>query len=482
MTLAALPRVPSLGELAAKGLRPAAERLKRKTWLATARPEQLTPTGVAWMIWFILAGRGWGKTRTGAEHVAEFVRANPGCEVGVIGRTDTEARRLLLNGPSGLLSVFEPDEIARMKQAPGDTFLVHSNGSTIYVCGAGQPDALRGLNLWLCWCDEIAQWRYQRYIWDEVLEQAVRVGPHPHFVVTTTPKPTKLIRELLGDADARVVRGSTFDNEANLAPGFLRRMKRKYQDAAGNWTRAGRQELNAEVLDDVPGALVARATLDNSRVPGKFDDDGRLIYAPGVKLEGQFREAAVSMDPADGVEDGDEQALALIGLGYDHELYIEHTWGGRLNPTDYLSMAITLASENGATLVVEKNHGGKYLVLALEQKMKEMGVVVPMRVVTASDGKRTRAEPIVPLFERRKLHFVGDHPEVEDQLCSWIGAAGERSPDRMDAVVWGVSHFLRHALAASDDEGGDDGAYDYGHRSADEWARDHDDDGSYGYG
>lgn len=494
MTLAALPRVPSLGELAAQSLRPAADGARRCSWLSSARPEQLTPTGLDWTLWFILAGRGWGKTRTGSEHVAEFARANPGCEIGVIGRTDAEARRLLLRGPSGLLSVLEPSELdARFGQgkgyidSPGDSRIVLANGSTIYVVGANSPDALRGLNLWMVWCDELASWRYQRYIWDEVLEPAVRIGPHPHFIVTTTPRPTALIRELLKDAEARVVRGSTFDNAANLAESFLRRMRRKYQDANGNWTRAGRQELNAEVLDDVPGALTTRDTLEKSRVEPTFRDDQPDIVYPrhldaGVKLESLYREAVVALDPADGVEEGDEQALALVGLGFDHELYIEHTWGGRLSPTEYLKMAVQLAHEQQATIVVEKNHGGRYLIATLDQVMKDLGLTVPVRIVSASDGKRTRAEPIVPLFERNKLHFVGQHPEVEDQLTSWIGAAGEKSPDRMDAVVWGVSHFLRHTLAATDTDG-EDGAYDYaqpGRRDA--WSDDYDDDGTYGYG
>lgn len=480
MNLTALPRVPTVGELAAKLLRPPAMSRLRISWLGTARPEQLTPTGIAWSIWFILAGRGWGKTRTGAEHVAEFIREHPGCEVGIIGRTDAEARRLLLNGPSGLLKALDPSEVARCVQAPGDTFLEHVNGSKVYIAGAGQPDALRGLNLWMAWCDELASWRYQRYIWDEVLEPAVRVGPHPHFLVTTTPKPTSLIRELLKDADARVVRGSTFDNASNLSPKFLRRMRRKYQDEHGNWTRAGRQELNAEVLDDVPGALTTRDVLQASRVQPVFTDDGKL-YIAGAKLEGLYREAVVGLDPADGVEEGDEQALAVVGLGWNHELYAEHTWGGRLAPTDYLRMAVELAVEHQATIVVEKNHGGRYLIATLEQVMKELGVVVPVRIVTASDGKRTRAEPIVPLFERNKLHLVGEHPEVEDQLTSWIGAAGERSPDRMDALVWAVSHFLRHTLDVSDTDT-DDGAYDYPQRGMDDWSRDDDGDGSFDYG
>lgn len=470
------PKPDLLLELTAKALRPQPDPPRRLAWLSTARENQLPPPGLDWFIWFILAGRGFGKTRSGAEHVADFARENPGSEIGVIGRTDAEARRLLLNGPSGLLAVLEPWEVKRCVQAPGDTILEHVNGTTIYVTGANSPDSLRGLNLWMAWADELAAWRYQQVIWDEVLEPAVRIGPHPHIMVTTTPKPTKLIRTLLKDAMARVVRGSTFENAANLAPAFLRRMKAKYDG-----TRAGRQELYAEVLDDVPGALVTRQVLDDSRVEPTFDDDGTLMVPPGVKLNGLYREAVVALDPADGTDEGDEQAIALVGLGWDHDLYIEHTDGMKASVTDYLGTAVDLAVEHQATIVVEKNHGGKYLIATLDQVMKEKGVVVPVIVVNASDNKRTRAEPVVPLFTRRKLHFVGSHPEVEDQLCSWIGAAGEKSPDRMDAVVWGVSHFLRHTLAPVNPEDGD-GAYSYAQAAGkDDWTEDYDDDGTYSY-
>ena len=494
--LATVNAVPDEWALAAAALRPAPTPRKRLEWLKVARAKQLPPEGTDWLLWFILAGRGFGKTRSGAEHTVQFARENPGAEIGVIGRTDAEARRILLRGPSGLLSVLEPHELDRTKgagkgyvEAPGDSKIWLANGATIYVTGANSPDALRGLNLWMVWADELAAWRYQQTIWDEVLEPAVRIGPHPHFLVTTTPRPTKLIRTLLNDEDARVVRGSTFENAANLAASFIRRMKRKYDvDPATGLarTRAGRQEINAEVLDDVPGALVTRAELDDSRVTPTLDDDGEPtleVVAPSAKLNGLFREAVVALDPSDGVEEGDEQAIALVGLGWDHELYIEHTDAFMPSVTEYLRIAVELAHENGATIVVEKNHGGKYLVATLEQVMKDVGVIVPFRVVTASEGKRVRAEPIVPLFTRNKLHFVGTHPEVEDQLCSWVGAAGEKSPDRMDAVVWGVTHFLRHTLEPPT-AGDEQGTYEYAQKPGKaEWADefDGDDDGVYGY-
>ena len=479
--------IPSALSRAAAKLRPAGPGARRRAWLASARPQQLPPPGSDWSVWFILAGRGFGKTRLGAEHTAQFARDNPGAEIGVIGRTDAEARRILLRGPSGLLSVLEPSELDPKVGAgkgyidsPGDSRIVLANGTTIYVVGANSPDALRGLNLWMAWCDELAAWRYQQLIWDEVLDPAVRIGPHPHTLVTTTPRPTKLVRTLLKDVGTRLVRGSTFDNVANLSGKFLDRMRRKYDvDENGRArTRAGRQEINAEVLEDVPGALLTQAVLDLHRTTPILADDGSVVI-PGAKLDGRYREAVVALDPSDGVEEGDEQALALIGLGWDHDLYVEQVEGMRVSPTEYLGAAVDLAVEHGATLVVEKNHGGRYLLATLAQVMKDRGVIVPTRVVNASDGKRTRAEPMVPLFETGRAHMVGVHAEVEDQLTSWIGAAGEKSPDRMDAVVWGMSTFLGHRLAPPADDDGD-GGYSFV-QGSDDWADDYG-SGAYSYG
>lgn len=476
--------------LAADKLRTPPPGLKRQSWLQSARTSQLPPAGDDWDVWFILAGRGWGKTRTGAEHVVQFCRENPGAEVAVIGRTDAEARRLLLNGPSGILAALEPGEVVQKRESPGDTLLVLANGAKIYVVGANSPDALRGLNLWMAWCDELASWRYQQVLWDEVLDPAVRIGPHPHILVTTTPKPTKLVRFLIRDEATRVIRGSTFDNAANLAAKFLRRMRRKYDvdDSGRARTRAGRQEINAEVLDDVVGALTTSAVLDASRVEWAWDDElGILVPPAGVKLEGLYRETVVALDPSDGLEDGDEMAWSVVGLGYDHELYVEETGGMRASVTDYLRHGVEKALEYEATIVVEINHGGKYLVATLEQVMKDMGVVVPVRVIRASDGKRTRAEPIIPLFERNRLHLVGNHvgegedEGVEEQLTSWTGKKGEKSPDRLDALVWAVTHFLRHsALSARSDTSDDDGAYSYA-QGPDDWAADVDEE-TYTYG
>jgi phage terminase large subunit-like protein len=314
-SLEALTQVPSVLRLTGAKLRPKPPGEKRERWLKTARAEQLPPDGVWWDVWFILAGRGWGKTRTGAEHVVNFGREKPR-QIAVIGRTDNEARRILLNGPSGIRAALEADDLAYKNgkpwivETPGDVQVHFANGTVLYVAGASSPDALRGLNLDMAWCDELAAWRYQQMVWDEILNPAVRVGDHPHILVTTTPKPTKLIRTLLKDAATVVVRGSTYDNIKHLAPGFIRRMRAKYEG-----TRAGRQELHAEILDDVPGALVTRAQLDAGRVEGI--PRGAVQDWFDVEPERGLRELVLALDPSDGTEDGDEagHGPCRVGLG-----------------------------------------------------------------------------------------------------------------------------------------------------------------------
>lgn len=409
---------------------------KRAAWIASSRPEQHAPFHLdGWFVWLALAGRGWGKTRTAAEHVAQWAREHAGAQIAMIGRTDNEARRVLLNGPSGLKSVLEDGEVRRISEVAGNTQVHFVNGSVVYVVGASSPDSLRGLNLDLAVCDELASWKSQNVIWSEVLMPAVRRGPRPHIVVTTTPKPTKLIRELVEDDTTHLTRGSTFDNADNLADAFIEQMRKKFDG-----TRSGRQELYAEVLGDMPGALLTRAEIEACRVD----------YVPDPGL----RSVVVALDPSDGDEESDEQAIAVVGLGWDHDIYVTEVHGGRQTPTAYIRQALELAHELGAVIVVEKNHGGKYLTATIDQVMRDLDYVVPYVTVNASQSKRTRAEPVGALFEQGKAHLVGVHADTEDQLATWTGQPGEGSPDRLDAVVWGVSYFLSHTLGPEDADAG----------------------------
>jgi len=219
---------------------------------------------------------------------------------------------------------------------------------------------------------------------------------------------------------------------------------------------------------------VSRATLD----AGRCDTlpRGAVQEWYDVRPERGLRELVVALDPSDGTEEGDEAAIAVVGLGWDHELYVTETQGHRAGVLEYLKTAVRLAKELGATLVVEKNHGGAYLIATLAQVMRDEDMIVPVRVVKASDGKRTRAEPVAALFgdaaegTPARLHMVGEQVDVEDQLTSWTGKPGEKSPDRLDALVWAGTHFLRHSLEPDKDEG--DEVYAYGTDTSGDWADD----------
>jgi len=244
-----------------------AELERRRTdWHLLARPDQLPPVG-DWLIWLILAGRGWGKTRTGAEFTKTRVRT-PEMQWAVVAPTFADARDTCVEGPSGLLSVLPPAEVKTWNRSLGELLLV--NKSRIKLFSADEPDRIRGFNGHGSWCDELAAWRYPD-AWDQ-LQFALRLGTHPQSVVTTTPRPTKLVRDLVArPTGVHITKGSTFDNAANLAPAALAEMKARYEG-----TRLGRQELEAELLTDVPGALTTLAELDAGRV-SSFPDVVRSL-------------------------------------------------------------------------------------------------------------------------------------------------------------------------------------------------------------
>lgn len=426
----------------------------RKSWLDTRRDNQTPPDG-DWFVWLIMAGRGFGKTRTGAEEVVEQCRTVPGSDVVVMGRTDAETRRVCMEGRSGIKGVVDLKDLeggswkTAYRGTPGDALLRFANGSTVRVASSSGAEAVRGLNLSLLWVDELASWRRQEDIWDEILMPAVRLGLHPRIIATTTPRPTKLIRRLFTEADTAVTKGSTWDNEANLSPKFISSMHKRYDG-----TRAGRQELEGELLGDVDGAVWKRSWIEDARVLD-FPEAARMVDAEGVL---RLRRVVVAGDPSDGTESGDEQGIAAVGLGYDHELYVFESDGLRdVEVVGFVRYLIELTAEHKGELVVEKNHGGAYLVQTIRQALRDDGRVIPWRMVVASDSKRTRAEPVAMLYEQGRVHHVGIHADLEDQMATFTGKPKEKSPDRMDALVWALSQFAEDplALTAAEAEGPD---------------------------
>ena len=417
------------------------------TWLRCARPDQLLPDG-DWRITYFQGGRGAGKTRSSAQGLAQLIREHEGtpCDWGIVAPTYRAAWTTCVEGESGFLAALGTSAgevkngtsatVAYAHRSYGEIGL--HNGHVIYVDSANDG-ALRvqGKNLTACWCSEIGLWLKWVTAWDESIAYAVRRGASK-IIADGTPKVSrpaaKLIRRLLRDEPGVIVRRlRTVDNLANLSETFYRSVV-----ARATGTRLERQELEGELLDDVENALWTRDLLESLQA-----DD-----IPGGDYAG-LSQVYVGADPSDGTEESDECAYTVCGMGQDRRLYIPESWGGRIGPVAFLKRVVLTADQWHGTVVLEKNHGGAYLEATLRQVMRDLGVTVPYMVVHASQAKRTRAEPVAALYERGIIrHARGPHVELEDQMVTFTGAAGERSPDRLDSAVWACSPFLDHDFDA----------------------------------
>jgi phage terminase large subunit-like protein len=381
-------------------------------WRLWARPNQLAPDG-DWTTWLLLAGRGFGKTRTGAEFVRAEVEAGRASRVALVAPTAADARDVMVEGESGILAISPPWN--RPVYEPSKRRVTWPNGALATLYSADEPERLRGPQHDLAWPDELAAWRYPE-TWD-MLMFGLRLGARPRVVVTTTPKPTRLIRELIASPSTVVTRGSTFDNRANLAPAFLDSIVRKYEG-----TRLGRQELYAEVLDDVPGALWARAMLEDAQHTGPVPDLVRVV---------------VAIDPAvTSGEDSDETGIIVAGVGTDGLVYVLADRTCRMSPDGWATRAIVALDEYKADrIVAEVNNGGDLV----EATIRTVRRTVPYTKVNASRGKRVRAEPIAALYEQKRVrHLPGLHA-LEDQMVTFAPEGSDRSPDRVDALVWALT-------------------------------------------
>lgn len=384
-------------------------------WRTTARPKQLPPPG-DWRFWLLMAGRGFGKTRTAAEYVREEVMAGRAREVMIIAATTTDVRDVAVEGPSGIIKVCERAGW-RVRYEPSKMRVVFPNGAIARTRGADEPDRIRGPECDLAWWDEFGTWKV-RDSYTNADFGLRRPGPNgecARAVVAFTPKPTALVREIVKRPDAVVVRGGTNENAANLDPATLAAYQAQYQG-----TRLGRQELEGELLTDTPGALWTMDNLDAYR--GKPEDVPPLL---GI---------AVGVDPAASSGEGaDETGIVVVGrdyqpLGHGYVL-ADDTFRG--TPHQWATAVIAAYKRWSADLiVVEINNGGEMV----EHTIRTIWPDAPIECVHASRGKRTRAEPVSALAEQGRWHHVGTFPQLEDQLTTWV--PGEDSPDRMDAMVW----------------------------------------------
>jgi phage terminase large subunit-like protein len=389
-------------------------------WRFWGRPKQLAPPG-QWHFWLILAGRGFGKTRTGAEWVQAQVESGACGRIALVAETAADARDVMVKGESGILAIAPP--WCRPHYEPSNRRLTWPNGAIASTYSADEPDQLRGPQHDGAWGDELAKWRYAD-AWDQLCF-GLRLGSNPRAIITTTPRPTKIIKDLIADPLCFVTRGSTYENRGNVAAKWLSHILAKYQG-----TRLGRQELDAEVLDDAPGALWKRERIESLRV---------TRHPPLVRI-------VVAVDPSvSQTSEAAETGIVVMGLGEDgHGYVLEDASLIKPSPKEWGAAAVTAYNTREADVIVgEVNNGGDLV----ESNVESIEKNVPFRQVRASRGKQIRAEPIATLYEKEpgRIHHVGVFPTLEDQLCQWEPGVSTWSPNRLDALVWAATELMMGA-------------------------------------
>ena len=408
-------------------------------WPYRARPEQLPPEG-SWRVWLVMAGRGFGKTRCGAEWVWAGVKAGRR-RIALVAPTAADARDVMVEGESGILAI-SPDH-ERPLYEPSKRRLTWRNGAVATTYSADEPERLRGPQHDAAWCDEMAAWRYPE-AWD-MLMFGLRLGEDPRVIVTTTPRPTRLLKNLVADPTVAISRGTTYQNRANLPGAFLQQIIKKYEG-----TRLGRQELNAELLDDVPGALWSRALIEAARPPRGF------VMPDLVRV-------VVAIDPAaSSGEDADETGIIVAGKDKDSRGYVLADLSGHHTPIEWARIVVAAYKCHGADrIVAEVNNGGEMV----EATLRVVDDNVAYTAVHATRGKVVRAEPVAALYEQGRIRHMGAFTVLEDQMCEFtpdldrskpkrdstdpssLGKGGRTSPDRADALVWAFTELLVEGIA-----------------------------------
>ena len=399
-------------------------RLLRLKWINLARPKQLTPKG-DWSIWLILAGRGWGKTLTGAQDMAWFALNNPDSRLAIVAPTFADGRDTCIEGESGLLSIMDDKIIANYNRSLGE--IVLHNGSRFKTFSADTPERLRGPQHHRVWCDELGSWKYSE-TWDQMMF-GLRLGEHPKVIVTTTPKPIPLIKDLLKRKDTYTTTGSTFENKENLAEASLSQLKDKYEG-----TRLGRQELYAEVLEDVEGSLWSRDMIESSMI--RYNE----------KLP-SFKRIVIAVDPAvTANKRSDETGVVVCAEDFQGKYYILNDLSGKYSPDAWAKKVVeAYESYKADKVIAEVNNGGDLV----ERVVKTVDRNVNYKSVRATRGKFVRAEPIAALYEQKRVRHLNRFNLLEDQLCSYNPEITSQSPDRLDALVWGLTELSARSGIAS---------------------------------
>lgn len=403
---------------------PLADRLAvLEHWRVRARPAQLAPdqrgadADADWRVWLILAGRGFGKTRAGAEWVQQMALDHPGCRIGLVGATAHDVDAVMVGGESGIRAVARAGFAPVLRKSARE--LRWPNGSVAQFFSAVEPDSLRGPQFHFAWCDELAAWPKPEAVWDN-LRMGLRLGDRPRVVVTTTPRPIGLLRQMLADPVVSVSRGSTTDNRANLPAAFI--------DALGAdpaATAKGRQEVLGEMVEDQPGALWSRDLIERCRHP----------VTPALAR------VVVGVDPPAGPGGC---GIVVAGLDDDGVAHVLADASVRDATPDVWARAVASAAERfeADRVVAEINNGGAMV----ERVLRAAAVNLPLKNVRATRGKSARAEPVAALFAAGRVRMAGGFPALEDEMCGLIAGGGYvgpgNSPDRADAMVWALTELL----------------------------------------
>ncbi len=396
-------------------------------WGFAGRDPQMPPADL-WRTWLILAGRGFGKTRTGAEWVREQVRRGVR-RIGLIAPTAADVRDIMVEGESGLMAVcwkgdtFRHDgrTVGTPRHEPTRRRVVWPHGAVAMLFSAEEPERLRGPQHEKLWCDEVAAWRYPHETWTNAT-MGLRLGNAPQVCVTTTPRPVSLVRQLAVAPDTALTRGTSFDNAANLAPGFLETMRARY-----GHSQLGRQELNGELVEERENALWPRAMIERAR---------------GTAPE-SFRRIVVAIDPPASSKAGSD-ACGIVVAGVDEEgngWVLADASLRRARPEQWARAAVAqYHSWQADRIVAEVNQGGEMVASVI----RHVDASVPVKPVSARRGKFTRAEPVNALYAQGRVRHAVPLPELEDEMCAFTptGLEGGKSPDRLDAMVWALTELM----------------------------------------
>lgn len=403
-------------------------------WRFWARPQQIAPEG-KWSTWLALAGRGWGKTEAGANWIKER-EAGGARSIALVAETRKDLEEVMVPRILGLYPTSEKPYVTF-----GPVRMVWPSGAVAYGYNGNEPDQLRGPEFDTAWVDELAKYRktrakdYALETWN-MLQFTMR-RPDPRVFVTTTPRPVPVLKKIIANKRTVITKGSTFDNAQNLDPEFLASILEQHQG-----TRLGRQELEGEILDDVPGALWTRESFDPK--PDAKDWQGKQRIGR-VQEPPKLRRVVVAVDPSGtrGDEDeGDDIGIVIAGLGIDGRGYVLADWTCKLSPDGWGKRAVEAYREFEADrIVAERNFGGSMV----EHVIRTVDKKASYKEVTASRGKTVRAEPVAALYEQGRISHVGDGlADLEDQMCLFgpTGYLGEGSPDRVDALVWAITELM----------------------------------------